>query len=542
LPEVEQRVILDEALKLARTIQPNRDRAYIVSLIAKELSGPEQNEVLSTAIASLVSWVREREEYEYWPRTMEIIAPLISEALVPEVLAAAQSLKGEERAYFIAVLADGLQHNQKITAMAEALALVRESRNTSGFGMMAFAEIAKRLNDPERTEVLAESITAFKSDPFNYSIVPICKVADLLSDTLLAEVLKISVAIRDSHLLAMALAIVASLFLDSDRDETLNQAIGFARGGEGNSSLATGLYNIAELVPECERLDIIKEAFNAARLINNLNQVNFLIEIALLFPESDRLKLADEVNFKINAVQDDASRASYLARFARMVSEGQRHAMIEEALALAKSVKNQSRKASILLQIGKEVPENARAGLYAEALAAANASEEQALIAAAKAMQESGLAEAIRYVEGIEDDFGVGYALYLIAFGCPEEERAAIVPILAKKVKDESWRAFLLGALFEKLKDADIATAVDAIEGIREDEARATAMCGLMRRKSGLVRHDTVRSFLRVADTLARDNFLRAFPQVATTIFRTEGRNGLVETRRAICDAGRWFP
>ena len=561
LPQEERASILNEALDSARMIQGSGIRARALALIAAYLSGPDQSDAIAEALAAILSppqW--DMHDDFAGSAALARIAPLISDALLPDAFVAAGSLNESNQAYAKAHLAGRLQSNEQISVLTEALALARKYANRDPLNCaFTFIEIARHFTGQQQAGVLGEALATIREMLWTpYGIFSqLAEVADLLPNSLLADALVWSMAINDAVSRAHALAALASLLPEHEQARTFDQAVTVAESPECDKrSRVVALCDIVAYLPQNARAEVLKKALITAESIDGEDRARHLIAIAELLPDVDSDALLKEGIFEslkeeIFESKSDYVRATLLASLVPMLPLNERTLVIEEALGLGRAISDNSLRAEVLVQIAKQIPEKTRIAVLDEALATARSSKDGGIISVACAARSALLqgsdrvaatSEALSFAQEVQDDWSRCEALAAVAEALPEGERNAVLPILIEKIHSEPARAKSLRAIVKLLSNSQIPVVADAIESFCEDAARAQVLAAVMTRLSATDQDQALRSLLRMADKLTRKRFLDALPEILPILSRLEGVDGLIEVRRAILDVGRWFP
>lgn len=547
----EQSIVLRGALNAARMIRNGGNRARRLASLATRLSESDQLPVILEALASIASCQQDKNDEFFAAIAFRNLAPLLPMTHVEEAFLVARSLKeNANKGFALANLASRLNHNEQISILTEARDLVHKSKPVNAMRVYALVEIAKRLDGSEQVNVLRDSIAATKKIFFPpYGVSCLASVADVLPDSLLAEILSISIAIDDVSDQAPVLAAVASLLPEPESTGALTQAIAIAKE-IANHKRMRAFCGIVEYLPEDRRANVLNEALSLDDSFDSEEQVQRQIEIAKLIPDIEREGILKDATIRARAIDNHSTRASMLSSLVPLLRQEDRAPALEEILVLTKAINNESSRVDVLLNISEHLPEDVGADLFEEAITAARTSKDLntlALGCAARSRVLRGekradaIAEALAAAQEAPDDWRRGNALVVIAKAMEERDRTIILPILVENIHYEGARALFFERLLEFLNDSQIIAAKDAIRSFKEDGARAEALAALVPRLSGTDRDEALSLFVRIAHKQTRYIYLRSLRKILPTLAKLEGLTGLKAVQRSILDVCRWF-
>jgi hypothetical protein len=551
----EQSVFVKAALDTAREIQAPGPRAVRLARIATKFELEINRNELRSEILGACGMLRssyDDENDRAW--ALGLVAPILDASLISDALVAARSLKDDShRAYALASVACKLGDRQR-DVIEEAIESVHRSTSPAPIRIEALVSIIKCLPEPQRMALLEEALFVTKNIVYTpYGLESLAGIADLCPDNFLVEVLAVARALNDGNSRAEPLVAVARLLPQSDKPSAFNQAISTAMESYGWQK-AFALCHIAKEMPEDQRREVLNEAIMASESVGGSIRSSVQKKIIELASSGDRDELICEALIHARGLNDDHERASALINLAEVLSANERSVVLDEATATAKALTGHLWQADLLISLARQAEGTAKVDILGSAIDAARSSNNRCSEAAAIVLRfrliekelksARDLLGALRLVQQAEvDDWERSEVLREIVRVMLDRDDLASILDLLKNVHLEWVRARLFLAISEWGSDSQISSlATEVTESFTEDGSRCTVLAALVRRFSGVKQEQALSSFLERAGAVRRFELLRATSDIIPGIHRLEGRSGLMEVRRAIGDAGRWFP
>ncbi|NEO43758.1 MAG: hypothetical protein F6K55_06305 [Moorea sp. SIO4A3] len=526
--------ILSEALEAARAITNDRDRAYALIRLA-----PQLPKILSEALEAARAITNDRDRAYALIR----LAPQLPEIL-PEALEAARAITDEsDRAYALSELAEQLP---EILPEALDAARIINDKSDRAYALIRLA--------PQLPEILPEALEAARaltnqSDRAR----ALSRLARHLPE-ILPEVIKAAQATDESSR-ADALNELAPHF-----PEILPEALKATRAITSQFSRGHGLSELAPQLPErllpqaLEAAQAITDNENRAILLSKLapqlgeRLLSQALEVARAITDNtDRANALNEIGAQLSeilpealdaarAIINDHSRARALSELAPKIPE-----ILPEALEEARAITNDRDRATALIRLAPQLPK-----ILSEALEAAraitNESERAHALSELAPQLPQILPEALDAAHAITDEWSRADALSELAPHFPE-----ILPETldaARALTDEFIRAIVLSKLAPHLPETLLPEVLETSRAIQSEYYRAEAFSGLIENPNFSLQDDVSlwQEFLHTLACHDRQQFLEDLVNLSPTIISLGGKEALAAIVEGIKDVSRWWP
>ncbi|MBE9183063.1 hypothetical protein IQ268_31500 [Oculatella sp. LEGE 06141] len=431
-PEKEQQfTILQEALKIAESIQRDSSRAEVLSVIVPHLD--ESHKLLSYAL-SLTQTISDESNRT---RVLELIAPQSSSFpdLLNSILQSVEAIKDEE--YRTLTLSNITGHLPKSPTFFYRALDITELLQNEKFKIQSISAVVSHLPGEESLLCRALHIAQGIKNQLSRAQVLII-IADHLptpNNNLYKQALQSvrSIDAEGSKASALLLRDVAIHLFGPSRTKVLNQALEAAQNIKDEASRFDTIFALANMLPE-----VLPIALEAAQAIEDINyRAQALITLASKSP--DVLPIALEA---AQAIEDINYRAQALITLASKSPD-----VLPIALEAAQGIENISYRS-------------------------------KAFIALSDHLTTKFFPQALEAAQAIEDINYRSQTLITLADKIPE----AIPPALeaAIDIQNEDERAKFLRKLADKLSQDLILVALEAASAIRYDDPRDMALTELV--------------------------------------------------------------
>jgi hypothetical protein len=527
-----------DALREARRITEDRPRSSVLAELTSYLPGDKRNEVLLEALQAAGAIPDE------WHRSqqLESLAPHLPLALLPEALAAARGI-GDERLRAGAQVSL-LRRQAELGRVQEALGAAR-GIGDNGRRAEALADLALRLPEGEQAGVVREALQAAR-------------------------------AVWDTRQRAEALRHVAPRLSEVERGGVLHEALEAVRVVEEESARGLDAAQLAphlpvELLPEAlevvlsinagpERASalrvlapylpppLLSKALDAARSIPDPSTRDLALDG--LIPHLPPPLLAQALD-AVRPVRDLFEQTSALIALAPGLTEEGRDRALRSALEATRAFQDVNKRTVLVERLSPLLPESVRDGLLREVLGTVLAIRDggnRTLLWSllvphlAADVRDEAVRQVLEGLQGVEDLPKRAWVIGRLAPQLKEAERDRLLRRALKEVQDESqgWnRAQSLHALSTNLSEEMLPEALLAVQGIGDEQTRAEALVGLLRRQAQLGR---VQQALGAARGIGDDGWRAQALAEVTPHLPQEERAGVTRqalaTARAIPDQG----
>ncbi|NEP35499.1 MAG: hypothetical protein F6K38_29975 [Moorea sp. SIO3B2] len=496
--------ILSEALEAAQAITDEWSRARALSELAPQL--PQiLPEALEAARAITSKWHRARALSELAPQLPEIL---------PEALDAARTINDEsDRARALSELAPQLPQ-----ILPEALEAARAITDQSDRAR-ALSRLARDL-----PEILREALEVARAITNESSrAIALSELAPQLPQ-ILPEALKATRAITSQSSRADALSELAPPL----PERLLPQALEAAQAITDNTDRAILLSKLAPHLGE----RLLSQALEVARAItDNTDRANALNEIGAQLPE-----ILPEALKATRAIIKQTDRARALSELAPKLSE-----ILPEALEEARGITDESSRATALIRLAPQLPQ-----ILPEALDAVRAMTDEfslatALIRLAPPLPQI-LPEALDAAQAITDEWLRAIALSELAPQLPQMLPEALEG--ARELTHDPIRSIVLSTLAPDLPEILLPEALETARAIQSEYHRAYAFSGLIKNPNFSLQDDVSlwQEFLHTLACSDRKDFLEYLVNLSPTIISLGGKEALAAIVEAIKDVSRWWP
>ncbi|AOY84978.2 NB-ARC domain-containing protein [Moorena producens JHB] len=463
--------ILPEALEAAQAITDKWSRAYALIRLAPQL--PQiLSEALEAAQAITDEWSRARALSELAPQLPQIL---------PEALEAARAITDESsRAYALSqlprhwpeILPEALEAARTITdessrahalsqlaryfpeILPEALEAARALTNQSDRAI-ALSRLARHL-----PEILPEALEVAQATTNEWSQAhALSKLAPQLPQ-ILPKALEAARALTHQPSRAHALRELAPHLPKS----LLPEALDMTRAITDDRDRSYALSKLAKHSPE----SLLPQVLDVARAITDeSDRVYALSKLAPHLPE-----ILPEALEAARAITDDRDRAYALSELAPHLPE-----ILPEALEAARAITDKSDRANVLSELAPHLPEILPEALEAARAITDNKDRAYALSKLAPHLPEI-LPEALEVVQTITNEWSRVYPLGTLAPHLPESLFPQALEV-ARAITDESSRAYALETLAKHLPESLLPQALEVARVITDKSRRADALSGL---------------------------------------------------------------
>jgi hypothetical protein len=317
---------LSDALTIAATIAPGRERAYALETLAGYLLGDQINEALAQAIAL--------SEPNWRARALRNLAPRLTPAQLRAAISAAKRISDEDvQAKTLIAISQHLDAKERNAALNESL-VIAKTIGHAGARFDAIMMLASNLKTAPRGKLLNEALSAAvtieddmtKCDAF-------CRLAPHLTAAQIARAVVATKDFADVYRIK-ALAALAKRAPGRQRNEILQEALSTAKMLHLDFAVVDALEYLAGLLT-------VKQLRTAMALSMTLkddnSRVTCIVSLARYLPKSDRRKALCSALESAHKL-DKSHEASALIKILGQLSGQQRTCVVRDTLAALRSV------------------------------------------------------------------------------------------------------------------------------------------------------------------------------------------------------------
>lgn len=542
LPYLPDKLLKNDALRIAQLIGDEEDRARILGKLALYLPEAQQLEVLATEFAMMTLNIGSQENRV---RTLSELALHLPETMQIEVLLfaieSAKEIKDARNRIEILV-----ELMLKFPELQQHELLIRDlvaDATSNQYVPEKLRKLSLQLLKTGRYRLLLESVVlAFlKISKIGFFGRSLLKLILYLPENLLVTLgLLASQKIKDKEYQAMLLSNLAlQLHLpEVQRRRVLAKALATVRMIKNERIRARML---CYLVPQLPKTLLTKVLVTVREIKHEKVRANVLRKLVPHLPEALSKALLTEALVVAREIKHEGIRADVLSRLAPCLPE----TLSAEALAITREINNEGKREKVLSKLRLRLPET-----LAEAFTmAGNTGDEKKQVRVLKALApclpEALLAEALAMTGKIKDEWQRARVLGKLAPRLPEALLAKVFT-MAEKIGNEWCQAEVLDKLASRrLPEALLAEALVMTGKIGDEGQRARILLKLV---PHLLRLPAMRLHLFWSKTLpvlanrTRSDLLNDIGVLTPVIIALGGEKAIVETFHAIRDVGRWWP
>jgi len=440
------------------------------------------------------------------------------------------------RARILALMAPNFQEPQKTDALNEAFDLATEVENSA-----------------ERTDVLKELTST---------------LSQLQKTTILKKLFAYSEEISDILARASFLAQIAPSLYEPFRADALKEALFIIEQVQDENLRVKALIEVLPNLSEPQKSETMNETFDIIRSIKDERVRARLIVKVASGPKND----ANDVLDLIGRIEDEGLKDWALAETVPRLEPW-------NALTISRQIKRGHLRARALAETASKLPADEMSDTLNEALSVARSVENgysKARLLAAVATKIPKAEDALSVAEEIGDDNMREKALGEILPKLSDPQKALL---LAMQIKDEESKDRALAGISSEIAQPDVAlsicgqiksryikgrnlaeiasklpepkktdafkNALTTISNIEDDDLRTVGLveiAPLLQELSAPKLHSIWSDMLHASSRKSRSSLLSDVGALAPVIFSLGGEEALLETARAIQDAGRWWP